>query len=187
MNAILARAVVLLAVSAAPAVAALPSSGERLAAMCAGCHGTRGASPGTHIPVIGGQNAEYVKKAMKGFKDGSRPGGVMSNLAKGYSEQQLDDMSVAVAGWKWQNSPENSGKGKNKRSASGTESCAACHGRKGTGTPLGPHIAGQPAGYIREALNEYRSGRRTAPEMGMVKGLSEADVDRLAQYYSRVK
>ncbi len=176
-----------LAVSTAPALAALPSDGERMAATCAGCHGTRGASPGTHIPVIGGQSSDYVKKSMKGYKDGTRAGGVMVNLSKGYSDQQIDQISAAVASWKWQNSLIDRKKGKGKISASGTEACAGCHGAKGQGTPIGPHISGQPAGYLKEALDEYRSGRRTAAEMGMVKEMTDQDFDKLVKFYSQQK
>ena len=36
---------------------ATASEGFRLSQTCAGCHGTAGASPGTTIPIIGGQDA----------------------------------------------------------------------------------------------------------------------------------
>jgi len=173
--------------STSPVLAALPTEGERLAASCAGCHGTRGASPGTHIPIIGGQNAEYLAKTMKGFKEGSRPGGVMLNISKGYSDQQIEQIAAAVSAWKWQNSLPALKKGQLKLSGSFAGTCVACHGAKGQGTKIGPHIAGQPAGYLEEALSEYRSGRRTAAEMGMIKGLSDQELGQLIKYYSNQK
>jgi len=187
MNSTLLMIVAAVTVSATPVLAALPTDGERLAATCAACHGTRGASPGKHIPVIGGQSPEYLEKTMKSYKDGSRPGGVMANLAKGYSDKQVEQIAKATASWKWQNSVDGPKKKKVKLNASGTEACAACHGKKGQGTPIGPHISGQPAGYLKEALHEYRSGSRTAVEMGMIKGMSDQDIEKLTKFYSQQK
>jgi sulfide dehydrogenase cytochrome subunit len=187
MYAALLLVLVAIGFSTSPALAALPTEGERLAASCAGCHGTRGASPGTLIPIIGGQSAEYLAKTMKGFKEGSRPGGVMLNISKGYSDQQIEQIAAAVSAWKWQDSPSALKKGKVKLSGSLVGTCVACHGTKGQGTKVGPHISGQPAGYLEEALSEYRSGRRAAAEMGMIKGLSDQELGQLIKYYSNQK
>ncbi|MFZ4858165.1 MAG: c-type cytochrome [Desulfuromonadaceae bacterium] len=175
-------AILLFAVS--PALAGLPDDGERMAQTCASCHGTQGASPSSHIPVIGGQNAAYLAKTMKEYREGTRPGGVMANLAKGYSDGQIGEISHAVAAWKWKNSPL-AAKSNGKKLAVSTESCAACHGKKGEGTALAPHIKGQSPGFLKEALLEYKDGKRKAPEMGIVKGMSDADFDQFVTYYTR--
>lgn len=174
---------VLLASSAA--LAAAPSDGERLAATCAGCHGTKGASPGSHIPVIGGQSEAYLKQVMKEYRDGKRPGGVMVNLAKGYSDGQIDEMSKVVASWKWENTSLGvKEKKKDKKSTVSVESCSACHGKKGEGTEVSPHIAGQAPGYLKDALQEYKSGRRISPDMEFLKDMSAKDVDAIIKYYT---
>lgn len=64
--------------------------------------------------------------------------------------------------------------------------CAACHGETGVAQiPGAPHLAGQKADYLREALRQYRDGRRKAPIMQAAIGpVSEADLDELARWYS---
>lgn len=64
--------------------------------------------------------------------------------------------------------------------------CAACHGETGIAQiPGAPHLAGQKADYLREALRQYRDGRRKAPIMQAAIGpVSESDLDELARWYS---
>ncbi|HEX7814930.1 c-type cytochrome [Dyella sp.] len=64
--------------------------------------------------------------------------------------------------------------------------CAACHGETGMAQiPGAPNLAGQKLDYLREALRQYRDGRRTAPLMKAAIGpVSDADLDALAQWYS---
>lgn len=65
-----------------------------LAATCANCHGTdgRGAS-GSTVPVLAGQNREALAGSLKAFKSGARTGTVMHQLAKGYSDAQIDQIA----------------------------------------------------------------------------------------------
>ncbi len=64
--------------------------------------------------------------------------------------------------------------------------CAACHGETGVAQiPGAPHLAGQKADYLREALRQYRDGRRNVPLMRAAIGpVSDADLDELARWYS---
>jgi cytochrome c553 len=64
--------------------------------------------------------------------------------------------------------------------------CAACHGADGKATnPVYPSLAGQHAEYLESALKMYRDGQRNDPMMsGMAKGLSDADIKEIAQYYA---
>ena len=64
--------------------------------------------------------------------------------------------------------------------------CAACHGEAGMAQiPGAPNLAGQKLDYLREALKQYRDGRRNAPLMKAALGpVSETDLDALAQWYS---
>lgn len=48
-----------------------------------------------------------------------------------------------------------------------------------------PNLAGQRPDYLREALRQYRDGRRDIPVMRAAAGpLSDADIDRLAAWFS---
>lgn len=67
----------------------LSAGGRRLAATCAGCHGTNGVpAPGT-LPALAGQSAASLATALREFKAGTRPATVMHQIAKGYSDEQI--------------------------------------------------------------------------------------------------
>ncbi len=67
-----------------------------LAATCANCHGTQGrAVDAASVPGLAGMPASYIADQMKAFKAGTRPATVMHQLAKGYSDAQIE----AVAGY----------------------------------------------------------------------------------------
>jgi cytochrome subunit of sulfide dehydrogenase len=73
--------------------AAAPA-GRAVAASCAGCHGTNGVSQGG-IPSLAGQSKADLVRKMQDFKAGRMPATVMPQLAKGYTDEQIELM----AGW----------------------------------------------------------------------------------------
>ena len=64
--------------------------------------------------------------------------------------------------------------------------CAACHGETGQAQmPGAPNLAGQRLDYLRNALAQYRDGRRDVAVMRAAIGpVSEAELDALARWYS---
>lgn len=77
------------------AVQAQPDPAPRaLAATCANCHGTMGTSQGA-TPSLAGQKKEYIAEQMRLFRDGKRPATIMHQIAKGFTDAQID----AVADW----------------------------------------------------------------------------------------
>ena len=73
---------------AAPALAADPVA-RSYAATCANCHGTNGLAQGA-IPALAGLPKEQILAQLKAFKDGTRPATIMHQLAKGYTDEQLN-------------------------------------------------------------------------------------------------
>jgi cytochrome c553 len=65
-----------------------------LAATCANCHGTGGVSVGD-LPSLAGRPREEIVRMMQEFKSGARQGTIMNQLAKGYTDEQIE----ALAGW----------------------------------------------------------------------------------------
>lgn len=66
---------------------------EVLAASCANCHGTDGHSSGA-IPRIGGRPQTVLARQLRAFKAGTVDGTtVMTRIAKGYSDAQLDALA----------------------------------------------------------------------------------------------
>lgn len=67
-------------------------SAQALAATCTGCHGTGGVSSGP-IPSIGGMEAQRMAALLHEFRDGKRPATIMHQLAKGYTDAQIEALS----------------------------------------------------------------------------------------------
>ena len=62
-----------------------------LAATCANCHGTDGkAVPGSSVVSIAGLDKTYLVAQLKAFKSGAQPATVMHQIAKGYSDAQIE-------------------------------------------------------------------------------------------------
>ena len=61
-----------------------------LAATCANCHGTDGRSVTKEVPALAGQPKDFLVSQMKAFQEGKRPATVMHQLAKGYTDAQID-------------------------------------------------------------------------------------------------
>jgi cytochrome c553 len=65
-----------------------------LAATCAACHGTEGrALRGDAIPPLAGLPQAYFLRQMRGFRDGSVAATVMTQIAKGYSDEQFEALA----------------------------------------------------------------------------------------------
>jgi cytochrome c553 len=67
--------------------------------------------------------------------------------------------------------------------------CAPCHGQGGNSVnPVWPSLAGQPEQFITMQLFQFREGNRKDPLMTpMAAGLSNADMNDLAAYFSKQK
>ena len=65
-----------------------------LAANCANCHGTDGKSQGG-VPTLAGQSKSKLSQDLQEFKAGKRPATIMHQIAKGYTDAEID----ALAGY----------------------------------------------------------------------------------------
>ena len=73
----------------APAWAQEPAAGRALAATCASCHGSDGRARGAAMPPLAGLKADVMLARLGEYRAGTRPGTVMPQIARGYSEAQL--------------------------------------------------------------------------------------------------
>ncbi|MFP3873121.1 MAG: c-type cytochrome [Thiohalophilus sp.] len=81
------------------APAAEISKGAMLSNSCAACHGTDGNSPGA-MPTLHGKSADFIERALKGFRSGERDSTVMGRHASGYSDEEIAQIAEYFAGLK---------------------------------------------------------------------------------------
>lgn len=67
--------------------------------------------------------------------------------------------------------------------------CQNCHGEDGVAVlPGAANLSGQQKEYLVQQLRAYRSGSRQDPQMNIVaKALTDADIENLADWYSRIR
>ena len=101
MKQVLWAVVMLAAMGAAQAQDAKALQAASLAASCTACHGTEGrAVPSSTVPGLAGQPASALVEQMKAFKSGARTGSVMPQIAKGYSDAQIEQLAAWFAAQK---------------------------------------------------------------------------------------
>ena len=76
-----------------------PNLGRNLAATCAGCHNVKGNAV-TGMPSVAGQSKETLLRKLKDYKEGKQPATVMHQLAKGYTDGQLELIAAYYAAQK---------------------------------------------------------------------------------------
>jgi cytochrome c553 len=71
--------------------------GKLKAETCLGCHGIPSYTsvyPTYHVPKLGGQHAEYIVAALKGYQSGERSHGTMRAQASELSEEDMVDIGA---------------------------------------------------------------------------------------------
>jgi cytochrome subunit of sulfide dehydrogenase len=84
----------------APAALAQDINARNLAAACAICHGTDGRAVTKDVIPLAGLPREHIASQMRAFRDGQRPATVMHQIAKGYTDAQIDAMAAWFASQK---------------------------------------------------------------------------------------
>jgi cytochrome subunit of sulfide dehydrogenase len=77
-----------------------PYEGRNLAAACANCHGTNGARSLGDVPALAGQKKELLVRQMQDFRSGVRAATVMQQIAKGYTDDQIESLAAFFAAQK---------------------------------------------------------------------------------------
>ncbi len=96
---VLVRTALLAASVAAPALPAFagdPAEGRRIAqTRCATCHGIDGIAKMPIAPHLAGESETYLVTQLKAFRSGKRVNEMMSIVAEGLGDTEIDD----VASW----------------------------------------------------------------------------------------
>jgi cytochrome c553 len=176
-------------------------SGKTKAAMCIGCHGIKGyqaSFPEVYkVPMISGQGAKYISKALLAYQKGERKHPTMMSIAASLSEQDMADLAAyySVHGKvEGATLPEKADKEPSAAVASllTKGACISCHGANFAKPidPSYPKLAGQHADYLTVALKSYKTeglakvGRANGVMGGIAKQFSNAEMKEIAKYVS---
>lgn len=80
--------------SAVPAWAADLAAGRAKAVQCATCHGANGIATLPEAPNLAGQNEIYLAKALHDYKSGARKDEMMSLMAAGLSDADMENLAA---------------------------------------------------------------------------------------------
>jgi cytochrome c553 len=165
---------------AAPAAIAADDIESKLGA-CAACHGQNGTPTSPIIPVIWGQQSNYLYKELHDYHSGARQNPIMTPLAKSFSLEDLRQAADYFAAKPW---PAKAAPVAAAAAPDGMTNCSACHGPHYEGGAPAPRLAGLSYDYLLAAMNGFANGERTnnLDMPGFMKALSEGQRDAIAHY-----
>jgi cytochrome c553 len=182
--------VVLVALSA-PAKAAdavpSPSADRELGAkllVCGACHGGQNGVPkNATIPILAGQQENYLVKQLHDFQSGDRNFEVMTWMAKTLSPTEVASAAAYFAKKDWPAHPVAAAAPSPPAAAA---VCQICHQQNFVGGVAAPRLAGQSYDYLVEAMRRFAEGERTnnADMMKLMQAFSPAERDAMARYIS---
>ena len=170
------------------------NAGREKSFTCTGCHsapGLRNVYPAYKVPKIGGQNADYLKQALRAYRDGARTHHTMHAQTAQFTDEDIDNVAAYFSQLPAESSRSamlsfkgNASAGKEKATV-----CLVCHGEGNkTQNAITPIISGQYEDYILHALRSYKSGDRNDPIMGAtINAFSDADFKDLVAYYAALE
>jgi cytochrome c553 len=170
-------------VLAAGAASAQPSDIEAKAQICGACHGANGAptDPKT-MPIIWGQQPNYILKQLHNYKTGERENPIMAAIARGLDLKDLRPMAAYFAAKPWPARP--AGAPAAGAAPAGIAQCQACHQQNFEGGPAGPRLAGLSYEYLVASMRSFATDQRinNTDMPRMMKLLSESERDAMARY-----
>jgi len=171
-------------------MAATPEA-SMLANTCAGCHGTNGSSVGPASPTIAGISVDYFIETMEAYKKEERPSTIMSRIAKGYTEEEIERMAKFFSQQAFIRQPQTydaklASRGKKLHK----KYCEKCHEDGGTSSEDDAGIlAGQWQPYLRYSMDDFTSGNRSMEKKmkkkvnSLQKDHGDAGIDALIHFY----
>lgn len=161
--------------------------------VCAACHAVDGNAVITQNPKLASQHPDYLLKQLTEFKSGKRNNAVMTGMAAGLSDAEMQGLADYFA-------KQNIKLGKAKANGAGSlgekiyrggvaatqvPACASCHGAAGAGLPKQfPRLAGQNADYTLQQLRTFRTVERAnAPMMtAIAQRMTDEQMAAVADY-----
>lgn len=156
-------------------------AGKSKSIVCSACHGQDGNSINPLWPSLAGQHKQYTIHTLRAYQNGTRVDAVMQAQVMALTEQDIEDIAAYYNAQTMQKKDYDYGLAKKGESlyrggnaATGVAACIACHGPTGRGNPGAgyPSLAGQHAGYTKDALKDYTNTERKAGLNDMMQSLA---------------
>lgn len=153
------------------------------APLCGACHGVDGKPVSAIMPIIWGQQSNFLYKELHDYHSGQRYNATMTPLVKTMDLPGLRKLADYFAAKSWPAQPT-------KVAAAATPPaatmCKACHGQNFEGTQAAPRLAGQNYDYLLAAMDGFATGARTnnLDMPGFMKALTTEQRQAIAHYLS---
>ena len=177
---------------------------KKLTETCSNCHGKGGASTVPEVPIIGGYSVEFLTNNLTAYKNKERTcpetefrtgskKGTKTNMCKMVADLSEGDIKQVAEYYSKQKfvrvkqkfDPALAKKGKEVHDLY----CEKCHSEGGT---VASDDAGMPAGqwtpYLKQAFEEFNTGKRPTPKKMKLKldEIGPADIEALLHYYASI-
>ncbi|WP_027995108.1 c-type cytochrome [Simplicispira psychrophila] len=169
---------------------ALLTTGRKVAAVCANCHGEGGNSVKPDIPNLAGQNPAYLLEQVRQFADGRRRDMFMEGMIRAMNSDEKVGMVLFYTSQQVVHTPLANAALAAKGQEYFNKVCFRCHGTDGRGSAQFPRIAGQQINYLTQTLKRYRSGGGTRADSVMVthaKSMTDADIQAVVAFVSSMQ
>jgi sulfide dehydrogenase cytochrome subunit len=182
--------------------AAAGAADAKLVQTCNDCHGDNGLSQSQDVPSIAGISATVLEGALTSFKakelpcnkvsykhgDTKRPQTDMCAVAGGLSDAQRKDLVAHFSKlpFKAMQQPVDAAKAAEGKKLHARD-CESCHSKGGReASDDASLLGGQPLGYLKAALNDFKGGKREMEKKmkDKISKLSSADLEALAHFYA---
>lgn len=153
---------------------------------CTGCHTIEGQGKTSEIPNLAAQPAEYLVEALNAYRNGTRKHAALKDLMMGTSEEEIHNIAAYFASLPPVQAAPASSDAVYDQGREIAASCIRCHGERGHSTTPGiPSLSGQHPVYLIISTQEYARGNRGhAEKEGMLKGLGDVDIEKMAMYFA---
>jgi cytochrome c553 len=175
-------------------VAILPAAAEELAerlAPCLACHGEKGQSETPDVPSLGAQMAPYALIQIYLFRERQRVFDVMNEVSKGFSDDDLRQVSDFIAKLPPPAPPGDAAdptRLERGRALVAQYRCNICHRADFAGQENVPRLAAQREDYLVKTLRDYKSRARIGYDASMAEVLQpigDAEIVDLAYFIAR--
>lgn len=160
--------------------------------ICIACHGPGGNSASPAIPSIAGQPKLFIENQLVLIREELRPSPQMLSVVKGMNDAEITRLAEHFS--KLPAKSAETGQADPRLAQRAIERakalrCGVCHLADFKGQKQVPRLAAQREEYLAAEMRAYRDNKRKGGDTIMAAalyGVSDADIDALAHFMSRL-